>query len=216
MHVLLGATVSSSQFMATYRGRKTDICRAVGFNLWGKPKCPSSKRPYPSGQHGPNLKERRRSEYGEQLLAKQVIRRYYNMLEKQFATTFGRAQRMAGNTSLNFLRLLELRLGTAVWRLGFARSIFHARQVVSHGHITVNGKVVDISSYSLKVGDVIGVRDRDSSRKLIRASSPESAPIPPYMDSDPVNLSGKIVALPEREDLPKYFKEQQVIEFYAR
>src|SRR3954470_16050769 len=119
--------------MATYRGRKNDICRIMGLNIWGQPNCPSSKRPYPPGQHGPNLKDRRQSEYGEQLLAKQVIRRYYNMLEKQFSNTFKKAQRMSGNTSLNFLRLLELRLSTAVWRLGYAKSVFQARQLCSHG-----------------------------------------------------------------------------------
>jgi len=202
--------------MATYRGRKSDICRTVGFNLWGKTGCPSTKRPYANGQHGPNQKDKRRSEYGEQLLAKQVIRRYYNLLEKQFANTFEKAQRMQGNSSLNFLRLLELRLSTIVWRLGFAKSIFQARQMVSHCHILVNGKVVNISSFTLKVGDSIEVRDRDSSKKLSRASNPEGAPVPPYLDSDPVNLKGKIAALPEREDFPKFFQEQQVVEFYAR
>lgn len=202
--------------MATYRGRKTDICRTVGFNIWGKGKDPSSKRPYPTGQHGPNLKDRRQSEYGEQLLAKQVIRRYYHMLEKQFSNTFKKAQRMHGNTGLNFLRLLELRLQTAVWRLGFAKSIFHARQMVSHGHITVNGRLVDIPSFQLRVGDVIGVRDRDTSKGIARASHYEGAAIPPYMEADVVNMTGKIVALPEREDFPNFFKEQQVVEFYAR
>jgi small subunit ribosomal protein S4 len=202
--------------MATYRGRKTDICRTVGFNIWGKPKCPSSKRPYPLGQHGPNMKDRRRSEYGEQLLAKQVIRRYYNMLEKQFSNTFAKAQRMSGNTSLNFLRLIELRLATATWRLGYARSIFQARQMVSHGHITVNGKVVNIPSFQLKVGDVIAVRDRESSRALARNNHYEGAAVPAYMEADVPNYSGKIIALPEREDFPKFFQEQQVVEFYAR
>jgi small subunit ribosomal protein S4 len=202
--------------MATYRGRKSDICRTVGFNIWGKPGCPSTKRQYGPGQHGPNQKDKRRSEYGEQLLAKQVIRRYYNMLEKQFANTFEKAQRMPGNSSLNFLRLLELRLSTIVWRLGFANSIFQARQMVSHEHILVNGKVVNISSYTLKVGDSIEVRDRDSSKKMARVNNPEGAPVPPYLDTDPVNLKGKVVALPEREDFPKFFQEQQVIEFYAR
>lgn len=202
--------------MATYRGRKSDICRTVGFNIWGQAKCPSTKRPYATGQHGPEQKDKRRSEYGEQLLAKQVIRRYYHMLEKQFANTFHKAQRMHGNTSLNFLRLLELRLGTAVWRLGYAKTIFQARQMVSHGHVTVNGKTVDIASYTLKVGDVVAVRDRDVSKKLARGNNPEGAAVPPYMDTDPVALTGKIVALPEREDMPKFFKEQQVVEFYAR
>ncbi|MBS1718978.1 MAG: 30S ribosomal protein S4 [Armatimonadetes bacterium] len=202
--------------MATYRGRKNDICRTVGFDIWGRPNKSVSKRPYPPGQHGPNLKERRQSEYGEQLLAKQVIRRYYNLLEKQFSNTFKKAQRMSGNTSLNFLRLLELRLSTAVWRLGYARSIFQARQMVSHGHITVNGRLVDISSFQLRVGDVIGVRDRDASKKIARANHYEGAAIPAYMESDVQNMTGKIVALPEREDFPKFFQEQQVVEFYAR
>lgn len=202
--------------MATYRGRKTDICRVVGFNIWGQPKCPSSKRAYPLGQHGPNLKERRQSEYGEQLLAKQVIRRYYNMLEKQFHNTFEKATRMHGNTGLNFLRLLELRLATQVWRLGFARTPFQARQMVSHCHILVNGKVVNIASYTCRVGDVIEVRDRESSRKIARMNHYEGAPVPPYLEPDVPNFRGKIVALPEREDFPKFFQEQQVVEFYAR
>src|SRR6476660_6807634 len=154
--------------MATYRGRKTDICRTVGFDIWGRPAKSVTKRPYPNGQHGPNLKDRRQSEYGEQLLAKQVIRRYYNLLEKQFKNTFTKAQRMTGNTSLNFLRLLELRLSTSVWRLGYARTVFQARQMVSHGHIMVNGRLVNIPSFQLKVGDVVEVRDRPGSRRIAR------------------------------------------------
>ncbi len=203
-------------FMATYRGRKTDICRTVGFDIWGRPKGPASKRAYPTGQHGPNLKDRRQSEYGEQLLAKQVIRRYYNMLEKQFANTFKKAQRMPGNTSLNFLRLLELRLSTAVWRLGYAKTVFQARQMVSHGHILVNGRSVNIPSYLLKVGDVVEVRDRASSRGIAKASHYEGAAVPAYIEVDVPNFKGKIIALPEREDFPKFFQEQQVVEFYAR
>ncbi|MDX2064962.1 MAG: 30S ribosomal protein S4 [Fimbriimonadaceae bacterium] len=202
--------------MATYRGRKTDICRTVGFDIWGRATKSVSKRQYPTGQHGPNLKERRRSEYGDQLLAKQVIRRYYNVLEKQFSNTFSKAQRMPGNTSLNFLRLLELRLSTAVWRLGYAKTIFQARQMVSHGHITVNGRNVNIASYTLKVGDVVAVRDREASRGIARASHYEGAPVPAYIEADVVNMSGKIISLPEREDFPKFFQEQQVVEFYAR
>ena len=202
--------------MATYRGRKKDICRTVGFNIWGQGKCPSTKRPYPIGQHGPNLKDRRQSEYGEQLLAKQVIRRYYNMMEKQFHNTFKRAQRMHGNTSLNFLRLLEMRLSTVVWRLGYARTIFQARQMVSHCHITVNGRMVNIASFALKVGDVIEVRDREVSRKIARENHFEGAAVPVYIEPDVTQFRGKIVSLPEREDFPKFFQEQQVVEFYAR
>jgi small subunit ribosomal protein S4 len=202
--------------MATYRGRKNDICRVVGFNIWGQAKCPSSKRPYPLGQHGPQQKERRQSEYGEQLLAKQVIRRYYNLMEKQFRNTFEKASNMHGNTGLNFLRLLELRLATQVWRLGYARTIFQARQMVSHCHITVNGKIVNISSYICRVGDVIAVRDRDASKKIARGNHYEGAAVPAYLEPNVAAMSGKIIALPEREDFPKFFQEQQVVEYYAR
>jgi small subunit ribosomal protein S4 len=202
--------------MATYRGRKTDICRTVGFDIWGRPSKSVNKRPYPNGQHGPNLKDRRQSEYGEQLLAKQVIRRYYNMLEKQFRNTFSKAQRMSGNTSLNFLRLLELRLSTAVWRLGYARTPFQARQMVSHGHISVNGKAVNIASFLLKVGDTIEVRDRESSRRIARDNHFEGAAVPAYMEADVTQFRGRVISLPEREDFPKFFQETQVVEFYAR
>lgn len=202
--------------MATYRGRKSDICRTVGFNIWGKAKCPSTKRPYIPGQHGPDQKDKRRSEYAEQLLAKQVIRRYYNLLEKQFSITFQKAQRMTGNTSLNFLRLLELRLSTVVWRLGYAKSIFQARQYVSHGHVLVNGRPVNIASYQLKVGDVVEIRDKEVSKRMARDNHYEGAPVPAYIDVDVANYKGKIIALPEREDFPKFFQEQQVVEFYAR
>jgi small subunit ribosomal protein S4 len=202
--------------MATYRGRKNDICRRVGFNIWGKGKCPSTKRPYPAGQHGPNLRDKRTSEYGEQLLAKQVIRRYYHVMEKQFRNTFEKAQRMHGNSSLNFLRLLELRLATIVWRLGFANSIFQARQMVTHCHITVNGKVVNVPSYRVRVGDVISVRQRESSTKIAKMNHYEGAPVPVYIEADVANMAGKVIALPEREDFPKFFNEQAVVEFYAR
>lgn len=202
--------------MATYRGRKKAICRKVGFNIWGQAKCPSSKRPYVPGQHGPNKRDNRSSEYGEQLMAKQVIRTYYGMLEKQFQRTFEKAARMHGNTSLNFLRLLEMRLQTQVYRLGYAKTIWQARQLVSHGHILVNGKKVDISSYQCRIGDVIGVRNHEVSQGIARRNQYEGAPVPVYLDANVGAMEGKIVGLPEREDFPDFFQEQQVIEFYAR
>jgi small subunit ribosomal protein S4 len=156
------------------------------------------------------------SEYGEQLLAKQVIRRYYGMLEKQFRRTFDRAMNMRGNSGLNFLRLLEFRLQTQVYRLGYAASIEQARQLVSHKHITVNGQIVNIASYNCKVGDVIGVRDRDVSRGIATRNAYEGAAVPVYHEPNVQGFSGKIVALPEREDFPEFFDEQKVVEFYAR
>lgn len=202
--------------MATYRGRRSDICRKVGFNIWGQAKCPSQKRPYPPGQHGPNKRDNRTSEYGEQLLAKQVIRRYYGMLEKQFRSTFHKASRMQGNNGTNFLRLLELRLQTQVYRLGYAKTIEQARQMVSHQHICVNGKLVDIPSYTCKVGDVISVRDRDASKGIARRNSYEGAAVPVYIEPDVPRMAGTVIALPEREDFPTFFEEQKVVEFYNR
>lgn len=162
------------------------------------------------------MRDRRQSEYGEQLLAKQVIRRYFGMLERQFHNTFERAQNMHGNTGLNFLRLLEMRLQTAVWRLGFARTIQQARQMVSHGHVLVNGQPVDVPSATMKVGDVISLRETEAARKIARANHYEGAPVPAYMEPDVPAFAGKIIALPEREDFPKFFQEQQVVEYYAR
>ena len=202
--------------MATYRGRKTDVSRKVGYNIWGKPKCPSGKRPFKPGQHGPNVRDNRTSEYGEQLLSKQVIKRYYGMLERQFRNTFEKAQRMHGNSGLNFLRLLELRLQTAVYRLGYANTIFQARQLVSHGHVTVNGKRVNIPSYTLRVGEVVAMRGTAESREIARRNHYEGSAVPVYMEPDVVNFSGKVIALPERDDFPSFFQEQKVVEFYAR
>ena len=203
--------------MATYRGRKSDISRKVGFNIWGKSKCPSTKRPFKPGQHGPEKRlDQRQSEFGEQLLAKQVIKRFYGMLERQFRNTFEKSLRLKGNTGLNFLRLLELRLQTAVWRLGFANTIFQARQLVSHGHIDVNGKRVNVASYSLKVGDVVSVRDNDAARNIAKRNHFEGAPVPVYMEPDVQNMRAKVIALPERDDFPSFFDEQKVVEFYAR
>jgi len=162
------------------------------------------------------MRDRRTSEYGDQLLAKQVIRRHYDVLEKQFRRTFERAQIMRGDSSLNFLQLLELRLQTAVYRLGYAKTIHQARQMVSHCHITVNGKMVNVPSYQLKVGDVISVRDRPASRGIARMNHYEGAAVPVYVDVDVPNMTGKIISLPERIDFPKFFQEQQVVEFYAR
>lgn len=202
--------------MATYRGRKSDISRKVGFNIWGKGKCPSTKRPFKPGQHGPDVRDNRQSEFGEQLLAKQVIKRYYGMLERQFHNTFEKAHRMHGNTGLNFLRLLELRLQTAVYRLGYANTVFQARQLVSHGHVEVNGKRVNVPSYTLKVGDIVRVRENETARGIAKRNHYEGAAVPVYMEPDVPNYAAKIIALPERDDFPDFFDEQKVVEFYAR
>ena len=125
--------------MATISGPKHKICRTVGYCIYNSPKCPSIKRPYAPG-HRPNARRKKRSPYSEQLLEKQKLRLTYGMMEKQFYRTFTQAVRMTGNQADNFLKLLESRLMTLVFRLGLVRSIFDARQLINHGHVTVDGK----------------------------------------------------------------------------
>ena len=149
--------------MARYLGPKHKLCRRLGACLWGNPKCPSVKRPYATGQHGQSTR-RKLSVYGQQLLDKQKIRMHYGLLERQMQRIFDKAQRMGGVTGTNLLMLLETRLDCTVYRLGFARTIPAARQLVSHGHILVDGKKVDRPSFQVKPDMVVSIREK--SRKI--------------------------------------------------
>lgn len=202
--------------MARYTGPKHKLCRRLGHCVWGNAKCPSNKRPFPPGQHGPTLR-RKMSVYGQQLLDKQVIRAHYGLMERQMRKTFKEAQRMGGVTGTNLLMLLECRLDTIVHRMGYAPSICAARQLVNHGHIEVNGKKVDIPSYSCKAGMVISIRE--GSRKIpMIAEGAESPPvmIPEYIDRAPKAFTGKMTALPNSETLPWKVDTAGVIGFYSR
>jgi len=199
--------------MARYTGPKVKLSRRVGVPIADIPKHTGKELQIP-GMHG--YRGRRNTEYGVRLIEKQKLRYHYGMLEKQFRNTFEKASNMHGNSGLNFLRLLELRLQTQVYRMGFAKTIEQARQFVSHQHVFVNGKLVDIPSYTCKIGDVISVRDRDASKGIARRNHYEGAPVPVYIEPDIEGMAGKIVTLPEREDFPKFFNEQSVVEFYAR
>jgi len=202
--------------MARYRGPKHKLCRRLGSCIWGDGDCPSNKRPYPPGQHGPNYR-RKLSVYGQQLQDKQKIRTHYGLMEKQMRRTFEHAQRMGGVTGTNLLMLLESRLDSVVYRLGYARTMHQARQLVSHGHFMVDGKRVDIPSFQVKPGMTITVREK--SRKVPQiAEGAEDVPntMPEYLDRGPKSFEAKMVSTPNLETIPFKADTQGVIGYYSR
>ena len=173
------------------------------------------KRAYGPGQHGQDRK-RKPSEYGAQLLEKQKLRHLYGVNERQFRRLFVLAKKEKDVvTGLAFFRILESRLDNLVYRMGFARTRAAARQLVNHGHVTVNGKKVDIPSYLCKVNDVIGFRE-DSPLKVVKESLDGKPTVPSYVTVDAEKIKGTFVRLPERNELPKDINEAQIIEFYNR
>lgn len=202
--------------MSKYIGPKHKLCRRLGSCLWGSPKCPSIKRPFPSGQHG-QAGRRKMSVYGQQLLDKQKIRTHYGLLERQMRKTFEHAQRMGGVTGTNLLMLLESRLDCIVYRLGFAPTIPAARQVVIHRHILVNGKPVDRPSFQVKPGMTISIRERSREVPML-VEGAESVPVtlPEYLERSPRSFEGKMVATPNLETIPFKAETAGVIGFYSR
>ncbi|MDH5655235.1 MAG: 30S ribosomal protein S4 [Spirochaetia bacterium] len=205
--------------MATVRKPKHKICRTVGHCIHNSPKCPSIKRPYPPG-HKADARKKKKSAYGEQLLEKQKLRLTYGMLEKQFYRTFERASGMHGNTADNFLFLLESRLMSLVYRLGLARSIFDARQLISHGHVTVDGKKVSIPSYHVRPSQTIGVMSDSANLERIKAAieTRVSATNPtPYLEIQGDGISGKFSGLNSAVDIPvTRINVQKIVEFYSK
>ena len=202
--------------MARYLGAKHKLCRRLGSCLWGSPKCPSLRRPYPAGEHGQNQR-RKMSVYGEQLLDKQKIRMHYGLLERQMRRTFEKAQRMGGVTGTNLLMLLESRLDCIVYRLGFAPTIPAARQLVVHGHILVNGKKTDRPSYQVKPGMTVSVREK--SRKvpmILEGVENPPAMFPEYLERAPEAFEGKMTAVPNLETMPFKADTAGIIGFYSR
>lgn len=202
--------------MARYTGPKHKICRRVGEPLCGSPKCPALKRSYPPGQHGPNLRQRKLSEYGVRLQEKQKARYIYGLLERQFRRYFQRAARARGKTGEMLLRLLETRLDSLVYRMQLARSMRQARQLVTHGHFTVNGRKVNIPSYQVRPGDVIAVREKSRNLQVIRENAETANPNLPYIEVDPERLEGKLLRWPERDEIPVNIDETLIVEFYSR
>lgn len=199
--------------MARYTGPKFKLSRRVGISLSGTGK--ELKRPFPPGQHGPNQR-RKMSNYGMQLQEKQKLRFMYGLGEKQFATLFNRAQKQPGIAGENFMFLLESRLDNLVYRIGFANSRPGARQLVSHGHITVNGKKVDIASYSVKPGDVIGLRERSRGLSSVKEAIENRTHLPAYVEFNEAAVEGKFIRLPERAELSQDIDERQIVEWYNR
>ncbi|CAM3722143.1 30S ribosomal protein S4 [Cohnella lubricantis] len=199
--------------MARYTGPKFKLSRRLGISLLGNGK--DLKRPFPPGQHGANQR-RKVSEYGKQLLEKQKLRHMYGLNETQFRNLFDRASAMKGKAGENFMFLLESRLDNLVYRLGWSNSRPGARQLVSHGHVTVNGKKVDIASYTVQPGDVIGLRERSRGLKTIKEAIEGRHHLPTYLDFNAAAMEGKYVRLPSRDELSQEIDEKQIVEFYNR
>ncbi len=208
--------------MARYTGAVCRLCRREGKKLFLKgercysEKCSVGLRQYAPGQHGQGRKKS--SEYGLQLRAKQTARRFYGVQENQFHHYFEIAERKQGITGDNLLRILESRLDNVVYRVGFASSRAEARQLVGHGHFEVNGSRVDIASYLLKAGDVVTVceksRGSEKFKAIIEANG--ARPVPQWIDVNRDQLSAKVVALPNRDQIDAPVEEQLIVEFYSK
>lgn len=208
--------------MARYKDSVCKLCRREGQKLFLKgercytDKCSVARRAYVPGQHGQDRKKN--SEYGIQLRAKQKTRRYYGVLERQFSNYFDIAASRPGMTGENLLRLLETRLDNVVYRLGFADSHAQARQLVLHGHFTVNGRKVNISSFRVKANDVVAYKDSSRGKDAIKAivEANASRPVPKWLESDRTNFKGTVLALPNREDIDFDVEEHLIVEYYSK
>jgi small subunit ribosomal protein S4 len=201
--------------MARYIGPKSRIARKFGEAIFGPDKV-LAKKNYPPGQHGQG-RRKKTSEYGIQLREKQKAKYTYGVLEKQFRNMYEKAQRTKGVTGEVLLQLLESRLDNIVFRLGLAPTRSGARQLVSHKHITVDGKVVNIASYHVRAGQVIAVREKDKSMEVIGASlNGFNHSKYPWIEWNAASLSGTYLHIPEREDIPENIKEQLIVELYSK
>lgn len=201
--------------MARYTGPKSKIARKFRDPIFGPDKALERKN-YPPGQHGPNKRRGKQSEYAIQLAEKQKAKYTYGILERQFSNLFDRASRQKGITGEVLLQLCELRLDNAAFRLGISPTRRGARQLVAHKHITVNGEVVNIPSYTLKVGDVVGVREKSKSLEAITNSLAANSKSYDWLAWDNAQLSGTVLNIPEREMIPENIKEQLIVELYSK
>ena len=206
--------------MARYTDANCKLCRREGQKLFLKgercysSKCAIERRNYAPGQHGQARKKQ--SDYGNQLREKQKAKRFYGMQETQFRNLFEKAAKRQGKTGENLLILLETRLDNAVFRLGFAASRKEARQLVTHGHFTVNGKKADIPSMELKAGDVIAVKEKSQKSPKFKKIKEMSITVPAWMEVNIDKLEGKIVAMPRREEIDTPIAEHLIVELYSK
>jgi len=201
--------------MARYTGPRSKIARKFKEPIFGEDKY-LAKKNYPPGQHGPNKKKGKQSEYAVQLLEKQKAKYTYGILERQFAKIFDKASRTKGITGELLLQLIESRLDNVVFRLGISPTRSGARQLVLHRHINVNGKNVNIPSYTLKAGDVVSVREKSKSLEVITNALTGNTVKYPWLDWDGAAFAGKFVAVPERAQIPENIKEQLIVELYSK
>jgi small subunit ribosomal protein S4 len=206
--------------MARETGPQCKQCRREGLKLFLKgercmtEKCAVERRPYPPGEKGRGRV--RQSEYRHQLREKQKARRYYQVLEKQFRSYYDKASRQAGVTGENLLRLLERRLDNVLVRLGFAASRRQARQLIGHGHFTVNGRRVNKPSYQVRAGEVIAVRDTSRARDVIGDATELTATVPAWLQADYDSFTAKVLRLPERDEISTPVQEQLIVELYSK
>ncbi len=208
--------------VARYRGALCRICRREGEKLFLKgdrcytEKCAVERRKYPPGQHGQGFKKL--SDYGIQLREKQKVRKIYGLLERQFRRYFYEAERRKGITGEILLQLVESRLDNIVYRMGFAPNRRRARQLISHGHIVVNGKEINLPSYQVKEGDSVSVKDssRDMPEIIDSLSKVEHRGIPAWVEVDSVNHTGKVLRIPSRDEIQLPVQEQLIVELYSK
>lgn len=211
--------------MARYTDPVCKLCRREGEKLFLKgdrcfsPKCSFERRSYPPGSHGRQAQFRRKeSDYRMQLRAKQKVRRVYGIYERQFRRYFSQAQHQKGLTGENLLTILETRLDNVIYRLGLASSRAQARQIISHGHVDVNGRKTNISSFLVSPGDSIIVRDISKQKTFFKdlVKSIDGSQVPNWLELDAANLSGRVLSLPTREHIDATLDEQLIVEFYSR
>ena len=201
--------------MARYRGPKAKVARRFNDPIFGPSKA-VQKKAYPPGQHGRG-RRKKQSEYAIQLSEKQKAKYTYGVLERQFANLFDKASRKSGITGEILLQLLETRLDNTVYRLGIAPTRRAARQLVLHKHITVNGEIVNIPSFAVKIGDEIEVREKSKSLEAVTNSvAATTSKRFPWLEWSPSELKGKLISLPMREDIPENIKEQLIVELYSK
>jgi small subunit ribosomal protein S4 len=201
--------------MARYTGPKTKIARKFGEPIFGEDKS-FEKRNYPPGQHGNARRRGKKSEYAVQLMEKQKAKFTYGILERQFRNLFEKATRSKGVTGEVLLQLCESRLDNVVYRLGLSTSRSGARQLVSHRHITVNGSILNIPSYQVKKGDVIGVREKSKTLNIIVEANGKDASAYEWLSWNRDQLQGTFVSVPERLQIPENIKEQLIVELYSK
>jgi small subunit ribosomal protein S4 len=203
--------------MGRYTGPKTKVSRRYGVPLFGPSKSLERKN-YPPGMHGPKGARRKQSDYAIALGEKQKLRYQYGLLERQFRRIFQAALRKRGVTGETLLQLLETRIDNVVFRLGFANTRSAARQLVGHGHVQVNGRTVNISSYNVKAGDEITIKDKPKSRQLAARNLEltQIVPVPGWMTVDRDNFKGAIARIPSREEMQPMVNEQLIVELYSR